>query len=140
MMDLEWLRKECLSLPHTTEHVVWEDHLVFKLGGKMYALTSFEPPGAWLALKCTDDDFAELVERPDIIPSPYLARAKWISVKTNRALVPNEVKRLLRQSYDLVWAKLPKKTRASLEKSRARERSPGMKNHRGTEARRKVAS
>src|SRR5271169_4564426 len=128
-MDIEWLRKECLSLPHTTEHVVWEDHLVFKVGGKMYALTSFEPPGAWLALKCTDDDFAELVELPDIVPSPYLARAKWISVKTNRALVPNEVKRLLRQSYDLVWAKLPKKTRASLEKSRASKRNRGKRNH-----------
>jgi len=118
-MDLEWLRQECLSLPHTTEHVVWEDHLVFKVGGKMYALTSFEPPGAWLALKCTDEDFAELVERPDIVPSPYLARAKWISVKSNRALTPDEAKRLLRQSYELVLAKLPKKTREELGKTRA---------------------
>ena len=117
-MDLEWLRKQCQALPHTTENVAWEDHLVFKVGKKMYALTSFEPPGAWLALKCTDEDFDELTERPDIIPSPYLARAKWISVKSNRALSPDEVKRLLRQSYDLVWARLPKKTRESLSKQR----------------------
>jgi predicted DNA-binding protein (MmcQ/YjbR family) len=126
-MDLAWLRKECLSLPYTTERVLWEDHLVFKVAGKMYALTSFEPPGAWLALKCTDDDFAQLTELPEIIPSPYLTRAKWVSIKSNRALRPDEVKRLLRQSYDLVVAKLPKKTRENLGKWRAPTRRRGKK-------------
>lgn len=118
-MDIEWLRKRCLSLPHTTENVAWEDHLVFKVGGKMYAITSFEPDQRWLAFKCTEDDFARLVEQPGIIPSPYLARAKWVSLETNRVLPPDEVSLLLRRSYDLVLAKLPRKTRESLGKASA---------------------
>jgi predicted DNA-binding protein (MmcQ/YjbR family) len=113
-MGIDWIREHCLSLPHTTEHVVWEDHLVFKVGGKMYAITSFEPAENWLAFKCTDEDFASLVERPGVIPSPYLARAKWVSLQSESALRPSEVKQLLRQSYDLVFAKLPRKTRAGL--------------------------
>jgi predicted DNA-binding protein (MmcQ/YjbR family) len=115
-MGIDWIRGHCLSLPHTTEHVVWEDHLVFKVGGKMYAITSFEPSEDWLAFKCTDDDFASLVEQPGIIPSPYLARAKWVSLQSENALRPDEVKRLLSQSYGLVFAKLPRKTRDALNK------------------------
>jgi predicted DNA-binding protein (MmcQ/YjbR family) len=115
-MGIDWIREHCLSLPHTTEHVVWEDHLVFKVGGKMYAITSFEPAENWLAFKCTDDDFATLVEQPGVIPSPYLARAKWVSLQSESALRPPEVKRLLCQSYDLVLAKLPRKTRDALSK------------------------
>jgi predicted DNA-binding protein (MmcQ/YjbR family) len=115
-MGIDWIREHCLSLPHTTEHVVWEDHLVFKVGGKMYAITSFEPAENWLAFKCTDDDFATLVEQPGVIPSPYLARAKWVSLQSESALRPPEVKRLLCQSYDLVLAKLPRKTRDALSR------------------------
>jgi predicted DNA-binding protein (MmcQ/YjbR family) len=118
-IGIDWIREHCLSLPHTTEHVVWEDHLVFKVGGKMYAITSFEPAKNWLAFKCTDDDFATLVEQPGVIPSPYLARAKWVSLQSESALRPPEVKRLLRQSYDLVLAKLPRKTRDALSKAPA---------------------
>jgi predicted DNA-binding protein (MmcQ/YjbR family) len=118
-MGIDWIREHCLSLPHTTEHVVWEDHLVFKVGGKMYAITSFEPAKNWLAFKCTDDDFATLVEQPGVIPSPYLARAKWVSLQSESALRPPEVKRLLRQSYDLVLAKLARKTRDGLSKMSA---------------------
>lgn len=118
-MDIEWLRKHCLSLPHTTENVAWEDHLVFKVGGKMYAITSFEPDQRWLAFKCTEDDFARLVDQPGIIPSPYLARAKWVSLETNRVLPPNEVSLLLTRSYEVVLAKLPRKTRESLGKAPA---------------------
>lgn len=121
-MDIEWLRRYCLSLPHTTENVAWEEHLLFKVGGKMYAITSFEPDQRWLAFKCTEDDFARLVEQPGIIPSPYLARAKWVSVETDRVLAPSEVKALLRQSYELVLAKLPRKTREALGKSASRPR------------------
>ena len=98
---------------------MWEDHLVFKVGRKMYAITSFEPTKNWLAFKCTDEDFFSLVEQPDIIPSPYLARAKWVSLQSESALRPAEVKRLLRQSYDLILAKLPKKTRDNLSKVQA---------------------
>jgi predicted DNA-binding protein (MmcQ/YjbR family) len=75
---------------------------------------SLEPSAVWLSLKCTPEEFAELTEKPGIIPAPYLARAFWIALEDEDALPVRETKRLIRQSYDLVVAKLAKKTRASL--------------------------
>ena len=114
-MSIEWVRRLCLSLPHTTEVVQWGHDLVFKVGGKMYAAGPIEPPfDVWLSLKCTPEDFAELTERPGIIPAPYMARAHWIALENQDALPSAEVRRLIRQSYELVIAKLPKKARAAL--------------------------
>jgi predicted DNA-binding protein (MmcQ/YjbR family) len=117
-MDIEWVRKFCLSLPHTTEQVQWGSDLLFKIGGKMYALLPLEPAPIWLTFKCTEEEFATLVDQPGIIPAPYLARAKWVALETEHALRPNEINRLLRQSYDLVFAKLPKRTREALRAAR----------------------
>jgi predicted DNA-binding protein (MmcQ/YjbR family) len=113
-MNIDWIRRVCKSLPHTTETVQWEIDLVFKVGGKMYALAPLEPARVWLSFKCTPEDFAELTQQPAIIPAPYMARASWISLENADALPTGEVKRLLKQSYELVLAKLPKKTRAEL--------------------------
>jgi len=55
-----------------------------------------------------------LVERPGIIPAPYSARYYWIALETHDALSAAELKRLLRQSYDMVLDKLPRKARAAL--------------------------
>ena len=37
-MGLEKIREYCLSLPHATEEVLWQKDLVFKIGGKMFAV------------------------------------------------------------------------------------------------------
>ena len=114
-MNVDWVRRYCLSLPHTTEQVQWGHDLVFKIAGKMYAAMPLEPPfDVWLSLKCTPEEFAELTERPGIIPAPYMARAHWIAQESDDALPVAETRRLLRQSYELVVAKLPQKTRAAL--------------------------
>jgi predicted DNA-binding protein (MmcQ/YjbR family) len=107
-MDLDWVREYCLALPHTTEKVQWEDNLVFKIGGKMYAVVALEPGDPWLGFKCTPENFVALVERPGIIPAPYLARAHWVSLETSDALSRIEVEHLLSQAYSLIFAKLPK--------------------------------
>ena len=65
------------------------------------------PQCLWLSLKCTPEEFAELSERPGIIPAPYMARAYWIALESDDALPMAESKRLLRQSYELVVARLP---------------------------------
>jgi predicted DNA-binding protein (MmcQ/YjbR family) len=114
-MDVEWIRKYCMALPHTTETVQWGYDMVFKIGGKMYAVAALEPAPVWLSFKCSGEDFAELTERDGIIPAPYMARAQWVALQTERALSRSEIRRLVRQSYDLVMAKLPKKTQAALE-------------------------
>jgi predicted DNA-binding protein (MmcQ/YjbR family) len=113
-MDIAWVRRYCLSLPHATESLQWGADLVFKIGGKMFAVLVTEPAKVWLSLKCSPEEFAELTERPGIIPAPYSARYHWIALETEDALRPNEIKRLLRGSYDLVLEKLPRKARAAL--------------------------
>jgi len=105
-----------MSLPHTTETIQWGSDLVFKIGGKMYAVAATEPSKVCLSFKCNADDFAELIERPDIIPAPYMARAQWVALESEGALTAAELKQQLRRAYDLVMEKLPKKTRDALSK------------------------
>jgi predicted DNA-binding protein (MmcQ/YjbR family) len=110
MSPKEQVRRICLSLPHVTEQVQWGDHLLFKISGKMFAITSLEPSSpAWLSFKASPEQFGELTERPGFIPAPYLARAKWVSIESGTTVPRLELERLLRTSYDLVTAKLPKK-------------------------------
>jgi predicted DNA-binding protein (MmcQ/YjbR family) len=110
-MTIDFVRSWCGSFPHVEETVQWEDDLVFKVGGKMFAVMPLEPAPVKLSFKCSPDDFVELTERPGIIPAPYLARAQWVALQTEDALSAAELKRQLRAAYDLVYAKLPKKMR-----------------------------
>ena len=121
--SVESIRKLCLGFPHATEQVQWGYDLVFKIGGKMFAITPLEPAPVFLTFKATDESFAELTERPGIIPAPYLARAKWVALENADALSPQELASLLRLSYDLVLAKLPKKTRERLASTKPKQKS-----------------
>src|SRR5271168_4979996 len=121
-MNADWVRDRCLSFPHTTEKVQWGDNLVFKVAGKIHAIAILHPAQIWLSFKVSPEKFAELTERPGIIPAPYLARAKWIALETRDALPSDELALLLRESYDMVIAKLPKKTREALAGSAASTR------------------
>jgi predicted DNA-binding protein (MmcQ/YjbR family) len=127
MNSVESIRKLCLSFPHATEQVQWVYDLVFKIGGKMFAITPLEPAALFLTFKATDESFAELAERPNIIPAPYLARAKWVALENADALGPQELAALLRTSYDLVLAKLSKKARNSLANVMPKRKSASRK-------------
>ncbi len=111
---IDWLRKYCLSFPHATESVQWGEHLVFKVSGKVFAIAALEPSQYILTIKCAPERFNDCVERPGIAPAPYLARAKWISIESEDAVPHKELKGMIRESYDLVWAKLPKKAQQAL--------------------------
>jgi predicted DNA-binding protein (MmcQ/YjbR family) len=118
-MNIDWIRDLCLSVPQTTEQIQWGDDLVFKVAGKIHAITVLHPAQIWLCFKVSPEKFAELTERPGIIPAPYLARAKWIALETKDALPSDELAQLLRESYDMVIAKLPKKVREALASAKA---------------------
>jgi len=119
-MNTDWVRELCLSFPQTTEQIQWGEVLVFKVAGKIHALTVLQPAKTWLTFKASPETFAELTERPGIVPAPYLARAKWVALETKDALPLDELARLLRESYDMVVAKLPKKTREALASAKPR--------------------
>jgi predicted DNA-binding protein (MmcQ/YjbR family) len=113
-MNISWVRQFCLSLPHTTEEIQWGNHVLFKIGGKMYAIGTLEPPGNFLSFKCSPEDFGELTARPGLIPAPYLARAGWVAMETEQALTRAETQQQLRRSYDLIASRLPAKLQTSL--------------------------
>jgi predicted DNA-binding protein (MmcQ/YjbR family) len=121
-MDVDWLRELCLSFPGATEQIQWGCDLLFKVGGKMFAVTPLEPAPVWLSFKASPENFAELTERPNIIPAPYLARAQWVALENKEALAAEELARLLRESYEMICAKLPRKMRESLSSASAKPR------------------
>ena len=76
-MTVEKLRQFCRALPGVTEDVKWGSDLCFSVSGKIFVVTNLEPPHS-IAFKCTPEEFGELVERPGIIPAPYMARNMWV--------------------------------------------------------------
>ena len=114
-MDIESVRKFCLSLPHADEKVQWGNDLLFRVGEKMFAVAALEPShGVALSFKCTPEKFAELVEQEGIIPAPYMARHHWVGLERFDALPDRELKPLLTNAYQLVLEKLPKKRGTAL--------------------------
>ena len=110
MEGIEAICRICRALPGTTEDVKWGADLAFSVGGKMYTVVCLDPPHT-VAFKCTPDAFAELVERDGIIPAPYLARAMWVQERAVDVIERRELQVLIRASYDLVLAGLPKSKR-----------------------------
>lgn len=115
-MDIESVRTHCLSFPHATENVQWGNDLCFKLAGKMFAVAALDSTAKYcMSLKCTPEKFLELTEQDGIDPAPYVARYHWVALETFDALPDKELKALLKNSYEMVRDKLPKKVRAQLD-------------------------
>ncbi|MEH2484726.1 putative DNA-binding protein (MmcQ/YjbR family) [Bradyrhizobium sp. AZCC 2230] len=102
----------CLRLPAATKVVQWEGTSVFKVGGKMFALS-----GGFTAsymFKTADMAYAMLIEHGVARPAPYLARAKWVQLVSNNALPDAELTAYLAQAHALIVAKLTRKARKEL--------------------------
>ncbi len=112
-MDIEVLRSICLSFPGVKEEVKWGNDLCFVVTGKMFCVTSLEPPHTF-SFKVTDSEFNELSESEGFKQAPYLARAKWVLCVDPSKLNKKELKNYLKQSYELITAKFPKKQRKEL--------------------------
>jgi len=116
---IDWIRELCLSLPNSTEDIQWENDLLFRVAKKIYCVVPLEPEAAVkLSCKCTPEKFAELVEIDGIIPAPYMARNHWVAFVDMNALRQSEIRELIRNSYNLVVEKLPKKLQAELSEQR----------------------
>jgi predicted DNA-binding protein (MmcQ/YjbR family) len=114
-MDFDKLRDTCLSFPGATEGLKWEDHLCFMVAEKMFCITSVDPEEEGVSMKVTPEDFDELVARPNISPQAYMAHNKWLRIEKYKALKEKEWQHYLRQSYDLIRSKLPKKIQRLLD-------------------------
>jgi predicted DNA-binding protein (MmcQ/YjbR family) len=113
-MTIDDIRALCYKNKHVTEDVKWDNDLCFLIAKKMFCVASLEPP-LTVAFKVLPDEFDELSVRPGIIPAPYMARNKWIKVDDLNVFSKKEWEYYIRQSYELVKSKLPKKLLKELE-------------------------
>jgi predicted DNA-binding protein (MmcQ/YjbR family) len=114
-MDIEQVRTFCLSFSNVTEDVQWGSDLLFRIGGKMFAVAALDASSSRrLSFKCTPETFAELTEREKIVPAPYVARYHWVALERFDALPDRELQSLLKKAYELVREKLPNKIKKQL--------------------------
>lgn len=106
----------CLALPGAEETTPFgPDVLVYKVGGKMFALTSPDEHPPRVNLKCDPERALELRDRyEDIVPGYHMNKRHWNTVVLGGRLPTALVRELITHSYELVVASLPAKTRSAL--------------------------
>ena len=121
-MNVDSIRKYCLSFPRATENLQWGDDLCFKVGGKIFAVLSLGAVPQAMCFKCTAEKFAELCEQDGIRPAPYVGRYKWVLLEQLNLLPDSEIRDLIRQSYEMVASKARAKTKPRSKKGSPRKR------------------
>lgn len=122
-MNVDEVRTFCLAFPEANEKLQWGDALCFKVREKMFAVLGLDQ--VRLTFKCTAETFAELIERQDIRPAPYLGHHNWVMLDRLDALRKDELQDLIQHSYEMVASKAPAKNRGkrAANKKRAGSRS-----------------
>ena len=118
-MNIQQYFDYCLSKKGVTEHFPFdEDTLVFKVGGKMFALSSvngWENGAASVNLKCDPEKAEELRANYDAIhPGYHMSKVHWNTVAVNSDVPDKMLRQLIDDSYDLVVKSLTKKAQAEL--------------------------
>lgn len=114
-MNIEDYREYCLSKPGTSESFPFDEHvLVFKVGGKMFALTNVDDYKS-VNLKCDPEWALELREsHAGVHPGYHMSKKHWNTVEVFADLDEELLKKLIDHSYDLVLSGLPKKEREAI--------------------------
>ena len=120
-MDLPDVIAHCLSLLGAEETTPFgPEALVYKVGGKMFAVTVPEDYPARINLKCDPERAIELRdEHKAIKPGWHMNKRHWNTVVLDGSLPPKLVRELVEYSYQLVVAALPKKAREGLKAKRS---------------------
>jgi predicted DNA-binding protein (MmcQ/YjbR family) len=118
-MNLETFYEYCLSKNGVTEHFPFdEETLVFKVGGKMFALSSltqWEKGIPSVNLKCNPEYAEELrAQYDDIKPGWHMSKIHWNTIEINRDVPDSLVKDLIDHSYELVFKSLTKKLQTEI--------------------------
>lgn len=116
-MNIEEFREYCISKKGVTESFPFDGKtLVFKVMGKLFALTGLDTNPATANLKCNPEHAIELREEYDglIIPGYHMSKKHWNTVELEKNLPHNLITELIDHSYDLVVKGLTKKLQAEL--------------------------
>ena len=117
-MDIESFREYCLKKAGVTEGAPFgEDTLVFKVGGKMFALASLDEIPATANLKCDPDRALELRDRYEQVrPGYHMNKKHWNTVEIDSGVPDWELRKMIDHSYELVVQSLPKTSRITLKR------------------------
>lgn len=115
-MNIESFRSYCLSKPYVTESFPFDETtLVFKVAGKMFALTDLEGVFS-VNLKCDPEKAIALREKyPCVTPGYHMNKRLWNTVLIDGTVPDDLFLSWVDHSYDLVVASLPKKFRPPAE-------------------------
>ena len=113
-MDLAKFREYCLSKPQATEGTPFgPEVVVFKVGGKMFALASLDEVPATANLKCDPDLALDLRDRYEqVTPGYHMNKKHWNTVEIEEGIPDGEIRKMIDHSYDLVMKRLPKVKRS----------------------------
>jgi len=109
-MDLEQFREYCLSKPGATEGTPFgPDVLVFKVGGKMFALAALDEVPPTVNLKCDPGLALDLRDRYEQVSAGYHMNKKhWNTIEIESGIPDIELRKMIDHSYKLVIERLPK--------------------------------
>ena len=109
-MDLAQFREYCLSKPRATEGTPFgPDVLVFKVGGKMFALAALDEVPTAANLKCDPDLALELRDLYEQVrPGYHMNKKHWNTVEIDSGIPDVELRKMIDHSYELVTKSLPK--------------------------------
>jgi predicted DNA-binding protein (MmcQ/YjbR family) len=118
-MNLETIRSYCLRKPGTTAETPFgPEVLVFKVLGKMFALTQNDPQPESISLKCDPDDALALrAQYNGVTPGYHLNKRHWNTVLLDGDVPQDEILAMIDTSYHLVAKGLPRRDRETLKRS-----------------------
>lgn len=107
-MDFEFVRNYCLSKPGVTEDFPFDEStLVFRVGGKIFALTDTEKYPFTVNLKCDPEKAIELRENYESIsPGWHMNKKHWNTITPDNSIPIKLLKELIEHSYELVLKSL----------------------------------
>jgi predicted DNA-binding protein (MmcQ/YjbR family) len=111
------LRALCLSFNAAVEEFPFNpDTSVFKVLGKLFALTNLDARPLTVNLKCDPEDAVRLrAEHDAVVPGWHMSKRHWNTVTVGE-LPDRMVRELVEDSYDLVVAGLPRAERLKLDR------------------------
>ncbi|MEU8955313.1 MmcQ/YjbR family DNA-binding protein [Streptomyces sp. NPDC048518] len=117
-MTPEALRTFCLSFNGAVEEFPFTPETsVFKVAGKMFALTALDARPLTVNLKCEPEIAVRLrAAHPQIVPGWHMNKRHWNTVSVAAGLPDRQVRELIEDSYDLVVAGLPRAERLRLDR------------------------
>lgn len=117
-MNVEELREYCLSLPKVEENQPWTEPqyemlITYKIGGKWFVLAN--PDEKFIDVKCDPETIVDMQSRyQGAFPAWHMNKEHWLGIRLESDIPDNTIRQLIKDGYDLIVNRLPKKARMSL--------------------------